>query len=324
MQDETTTQLQVMTPDYFIEKAVSSGASIDMLEKLIALQERWQANKAKEAFNEAFSTFQSTCPPIPKNRKSKDTGYKYADMDMIVATIKAPLAACGLSYRFEFADLRKDPTGSIETILAAIKAFNFESDKLTKLEKMLREIMSTREIQVTCIIKHKLGHSEVTTMVGPEDYSGYKNAIQSRGSSTTYLERYTLIGALGLVTADSDDDGKGAADKNKKEPLKKANGNQMKYITGKILAKEVTLETARQHYSFTEDQEASLKIAVECSEKPEELLKKVCAAILAGKGKYKSYHALDHFTFSDDDKKTIQVMDKTKNAPSAPKDPEKI
>ena len=38
------------------------------------------------------------------------------------------------------------------------------------------------------------------------DTSGKKNEIQSRGSTITYLQRYTLIGALGLTTADEDID----------------------------------------------------------------------------------------------------------------------
>ena len=41
------------------------------------------------------------------------------------------------------------------------------------------------------------------------DTSGAKNDIQQKGSTQTYLQRYTLIGALGLTTADEDNDGKG-------------------------------------------------------------------------------------------------------------------
>jgi hypothetical protein len=47
-------------------------------------------------------------------------------------------------------------------------------------------------------------------MTGPLDTSGNKNAIQSIGSSNTYLFRYTLNAALGLASAEMEDDGKGA------------------------------------------------------------------------------------------------------------------
>jgi hypothetical protein len=40
------------------------------------------------------------------------------------------------------------------------------------------------------------------------DSTGNKNNIQSIGSTRTYLQRYTLVGALGLSTADEDNDGK--------------------------------------------------------------------------------------------------------------------
>ena len=45
-------------------------------------------------------------------------------------------------------------------------------------------------------------------MTAPADTSGSKNAIQARGSTVTYLQRYTLLGALGLVTGDEDTDGR--------------------------------------------------------------------------------------------------------------------
>ena len=43
-------------------------------------------------------------------------------------------------------------------------------------------------------------------MTGAPDTSGSKNSIQSRGSAVSYLQRYSLVGALGLTTADEDMD----------------------------------------------------------------------------------------------------------------------
>jgi hypothetical protein len=62
-------------------------------------------------------------------------------------------------------------------------------------------------LKVTCLVSHIAGHTERTTMTASPDTSGAKNAIQARGSALEYLKRYTLIGALGLSTADSDVDG---------------------------------------------------------------------------------------------------------------------
>ena len=64
-------------------------------------------------------------------------------------------------------------------------------------------------MHVTCNLAHEAGHSEETTLSGPADNTGNKNAIQAIGSTLTYLQRYTLVQALGLAAA-QDDDGKAA------------------------------------------------------------------------------------------------------------------
>jgi hypothetical protein len=65
-------------------------------------------------------------------------------------------------------------------------------------------------ITVACIITHRMGHSERTTLTASPDDSGKKNSIQQIASTVTYLERYTLMAATGLAAKDQDDDGRGA------------------------------------------------------------------------------------------------------------------
>ena len=62
---------------------------------------------------------------------------------------------------------------------------------------------------MTCLIFHKEGHNEETTLSGPPDKTGNKNDIQAIGSTLTYLQRYSLMQALGLA-ASNDDDGAAA------------------------------------------------------------------------------------------------------------------
>ncbi len=64
-------------------------------------------------------------------------------------------------------------------------------------------------VKVSCIISHRDGHSEETTLSAKPDGSGSKNAIQAIGSAVTYLQRYTLKAALGIA-ASKDDDGAAA------------------------------------------------------------------------------------------------------------------
>ena len=65
---------------------------------------------------------------------------------------------------------------------------------------------------MTCVLSHRDGYSEETTLTAGADDSGKKNSIQAIGSTTTYLQRYTLKLALGLATQDRDDDGASSED----------------------------------------------------------------------------------------------------------------
>lgn len=175
MSDELTVQ---NNPPQLLAMAIQKGVDMAQLEKLMDLQERWEAKQAKKAFLDAISKFQTIVPVLSKGKTAKvqtKTGgsfsYKYADLGSIAEAIKKPLNECGLSYRWEFQ----------------------EANQIMK---------------VTCFISHRDGHTESTSMEAGKDESGAKNAIQQKGSTQTYLQRYTLIGALGLSTADGDNDGK--------------------------------------------------------------------------------------------------------------------
>jgi hypothetical protein len=155
--------------------AVDRGAPIETVERLAALAERMEAQAARRAFDEAISAFKAEAPTVLKDREIRHNGKlisRYEDMAAISKAIDPALAKQGLSYRF----------------------------RTEALEKAVR---------VTCIISHRAGHSEETSLSGPHDASGAKNAIQGIGSSVTYLQRYTLKAALGLAAAE-DDDGKQA------------------------------------------------------------------------------------------------------------------
>lgn len=166
-------QLTIDQPSGLIERAIDKGADIATLEKLMALQERFEANNARKLFFEEFTAFQANCPELRKTKKVSfgNTEYNYAPLADITRQIGKALKEHNLSYRWEIQD-NKD------------------------------------EIKVTCLVSHVDGHTERTTMQANPDTSGAKNAIQARGSAIEYMKRYTLIGALGLTTADSDIDGR--------------------------------------------------------------------------------------------------------------------
>lgn len=164
---------QAATPDQLLAMAINQNLDLEKLEKLMALQERWQAGLAKKAFFNALTEFQNDCPDLRKTKEVSfgQTKYHYAPLGDIDRQIKALLKEHGLSKRWEIAD-------------------------------------SNNVIKVKCIITHLDGHSEATEMEATADTSGSKNAIQAKGSAIEYMKRYTLIGALGLTTADQDIDGR--------------------------------------------------------------------------------------------------------------------
>lgn len=165
------------TPMDIVRHAVENGASIEVLEKLMALQERHDANMARKAFDEAIAAAKANIKIVPKSRtvdftsQKGRTNYRYEDLADIAKAIDGPLSAQGLSYRFRTSSLPNEP------------------------------------VTVTCIISHRDGHCEENTLSAGRDESGNKNSIQSIGSTITYLQRYTLKAALGLA-ASIDDDGK--------------------------------------------------------------------------------------------------------------------
>jgi len=172
-----------MTPMAMLATAVANGAGLEMIERLMTLQERWQSNQARLAFNAALAAARAEIPPIVKNRRvhfkgkdgKADTDYRHEDLSGIAEVVDPILGRHGLSYRFR-TDAQVD-----------------------------------RPVVVTCVLSHRDGHSEENSLVGPRDGSGNKNPLQQIASAVTYLSRYTLKAALGLSVAEVDDDGQAAA-----------------------------------------------------------------------------------------------------------------
>lgn len=169
----------VVTPMSMLAKAVEGGADIDVLEKLMGLSERWEANQARKAFDNALSAAKAEIPVIFKNRTVDFTSakgrthYKHEDLAEIARTVSPILAKHGLSYRYRTTSNVNEP------------------------------------VTVTCVVSHRDGHFEENTLSAGRDESGSKNSIQAVGSTLTYLQRMTLKAALGLA-ASEDDDGAGS------------------------------------------------------------------------------------------------------------------
>lgn len=164
------------TPATILQLAVSRGADIAQLSQLLDLQMRWEADNARKAFTLAMTQFKENPPEIVKDKlvdfpsKGGRTTYYHATLASVVDAAIKGLAAVGISHRWE-----ADQANGV--------------------------------IAVTCVLTHRLGHSERVRMEAGADNSGGKNSIQAVASSSTYLQRYTLLAITGLATKDQDDDG---------------------------------------------------------------------------------------------------------------------
>jgi len=163
------------SPVAMMELALSGGLNPDKLERMLELQERWEANEAKKAFTAAMAAFKRNPPEIEKDRKVSYkaggglTEYRHASLANVTNKINAGLSDHGLSASW----VTEQQNGTIK---------------------------------VTCTITHCLGHSESTSLNAAPDVSGSKNSIQAIGSTISYLERYTILALTGLATSDMDND----------------------------------------------------------------------------------------------------------------------
>lgn len=172
-------QAVTVTPMQMLAAAMEKGVDASHLEKLLDLQQRWEQNEARRAFNAAFAAFKAEAVTIIKGTTIQDgplKGKKHANLHDVVVATTPKLSAHGLAISW----------------------------KLTKDDKDWME--------VTCTLRHIAGHSESVSMGAAPDTGPGRNAIQARGSAKSYLERYTATAILGLAAADQDNDGGGSAE----------------------------------------------------------------------------------------------------------------
>lgn len=180
--EQTQLALAETSPAAIMLQAMSRGATLEQIEKMMDLQERWERREAEKAFNEALAAFRGEALEVLKRKRvafvTRDgdtTSYKHAELSDIVDVVSPALARHGFSYRWDVQQ-------------------------------------SEGWVTVTCILKHAKGHAEQVAMGGPPDNSGKKNSIQAIASTVTYLQRYTLKAITGIAEKGDDDDGQGGAD----------------------------------------------------------------------------------------------------------------
>jgi hypothetical protein len=165
------------SPVALANSMLANGSSPEYIEKMMELQFKHEANEARKAYFNAITEFKKNPPKILKDKhvyyetKTGATEYNHASLGNVTETISMELSKHGLSANW-------------------------------------KQSQDNGQLTVTCILTHRLGHSESTSLTAANDTSGGKNTIQAVSSTNSYLCRYTLLAISGLATHDMDDDGR--------------------------------------------------------------------------------------------------------------------
>lgn len=167
-------------PLLIIQQAVQSGIDPDKLGKLLDLQERYERNRALEAFNRAMTSCQLEMPAVVKDAENKGTHSTYARLETVNTVIRPVYTRNGFSISF--------------------------SEGEAKLPDDCRVILTCR---------HCEGHVETRWYDIPRAGAGAKggqtamNATQGKGATFSYGCRYSIVMYFNLTIAGQDTDGQG-------------------------------------------------------------------------------------------------------------------
>jgi hypothetical protein len=161
-----------------LQLAIEKNLDIDKLERLIALRNQEREFAAAQAFATAMAEFQKRCGPIDKGKlvdyvtkSGVRIHYKHADLRDIQNAIKPICGDLGLSYSWS-------------------------------------NVIDGGKLTTTCTVLHAGGHSRSASFTCPVENSNPGMSDQQKpAGALTFGERYTIIQAFGLVTAEPDTDG---------------------------------------------------------------------------------------------------------------------
>lgn len=194
--------------EVLVTKALEHNASMETIERLVALQERMREQWARSQFFESLAAFQAEVPPIARSKAVKEksgqgTRYHYAPYEDIVRTIGPYLDRHGFSHT---EDTEMMPMSKEE-------AANWGKSKGWLI--------------ATCSVHHRGGHTKTSTFRVPIG-SDFMTIQQEFGAASTFAKRYAILNALGLATGGEDTDGVmprpkgGGSDHRYREPTPKS------------------------------------------------------------------------------------------------------
>lgn len=172
------------SPASMMLAAMARGASLEQVEKMMDLQERWEKREAEKAFRDSFATFRGMNVIIPKTKyvdRGRAGSFHQAEYDEVCRRLSPALSSHGFSFRHDqkFGS-RKWTTDGAENDIAWVF--------------------------VTCFLEHKAGHAESLTLEGPPGDLSANTATQNMQATASYLKRQSLLSITGTATGAEDDE----------------------------------------------------------------------------------------------------------------------
>ena len=166
-------QLVNMSP---LQLAISSGASIDTIERMVALQERMEARHSESEFNAAMSRSQAAMGRVSADGNNPQTHSKYATYAALDRECRPIYTREGLALSFDTGD----STGEM--------------------------------VRVFCHVSHSAGHTRTYHLDMPNDGKGAKGGdvmtkTHAQGAAMSYAMRYLLKLIFNVAVGEDDRDG---------------------------------------------------------------------------------------------------------------------
>ena len=163
-----------MTPMDLLQVAIEKEGSIDVIERLAKLQFDMLDREDRIKFRQAMTQFKAEMPKVIRSRPIEDKSGKELYKVVALEDVADPV---------------------MKTLLKHHITYRYKSDYLPD-----------GKIKVTCFLalEGTAYEEQGATLAAPPDTSGGKDALKAVGSTTSYLEKYTLMASVGMHVYGSD------------------------------------------------------------------------------------------------------------------------
>jgi hypothetical protein len=176
----------VMTPAMLLQMAVTQGADLERLERLMAMKKEYEADEARKAFRRDFAVFRGENVIIPKSKyvdRGKAGSFMQAEYDDVCRRLSPALSKHGFSFRHDQKFTAKPWTTD-------------------------GKVNDMPWVVVTCFLEHRDGHTETLELEGPPGDLSANTPVQNMQATGSYLKRQSLLAITGTATGGEDDESK--------------------------------------------------------------------------------------------------------------------